>query len=738
MLSTHQIGDYALLLSLMRIKLDKEFQVAIELRKRLKRHKDWAIYYSCYGNFDLLEMLMLDSHEEIYNIPLNNNITYCDFELYYSWEGISKPVHQWACGYKTLIVSLFSIEPKLQQLFSFDVEKLLIKYINDNYGDEVNMFLGMGHGDVLLLLRGNGFDQTLSIISTLRRELTIEKLFKGNPEIECDPKVPALICSTSFPAISHPRFREEDNYSDLEGNIFPIINIDCSPGYETFVSSQKPLTPKLKRDIYGRYDVSLVWGKPVPLSTFAKELTDFRKNIADIDGIRSTSSILIGLNDLPPLKETAPPPVINDDLPDFLPKFDSLRKQFEMLKPEVKAQLHDFLGRFHNYLGRRESSHYFHDMKGIYITIKMVLDELYSASEEKKPRLNMYLSQLLDLANHGLYQRYSHLESHYELRTTVPFPFLCDINAYVGAASYIPCFILEGVFNVKPSVENWPGFVLFGQSYSFQCLAGYILSFPASALHHPIEDWWVISHEVIHVIYRLAKFNEQVIAKDTELKKHCEKLSEETGFGFWIDVEEIYANWFDYRYIFCHNKDIYFSSIWKSWLRWYRVWTYKTQYLFRSLATFVSDDLIKFYKVRNIDGYNKTLVYLRTKFNEMTLLIGKYENRFTHYLSDISEKDILNICKAVAMVESYLNFLENSFDPATFERLNPDYPIEAMMQHITALEQGIIVIDGIPNPIKLLHEIRLKYLSAGKAIPLKTSAAIVLSLWNGYIKNYQR
>lgn len=366
----------------------------------------------------------------------------------------------------------------------------------------------------------------------------------------------------------------------------------------------------------------------MPLSKFAKELTDFRKNIENIDGIRSTSTILMGLNDLPLIDNVTPPPVTDDFLPDFLSKFDSsLQRQSNLLKPDVKAQLYDFLGRFHNHLGRRESSYYFHDMQGIYHTIKWTIEELSTATEEKRPRLNMHLSEILDLANHGLYQRYSHLESHYELRTTVPFPFLCDINAYIGAASYLPCFIFEKFFNNQPTVDIWPGFVLFGQSYSFQCLPGAILSYPASALQRPVDDWWVISHEVVHAIYRLIKFNEQVIAEDGELKEYCDKLSEETGLGFWIDIEEIYANWFDYRYIFCREKNLYFPTIWRSWLRWYRVWTYKTQYLFRSLATFVSDELHVFHEIRTKSGYPATLKYLEEKLEEMISLINKSEEK---------------------------------------------------------------------------------------------------------------
>ena len=203
--------------------------------------------------------------------------------------------------------------------------------------------------------------------------------------------------------------------------------------------------------------------------------------------------------------------------------------------------------------------------------------------------------------------------------------------------------------------------------------------------------------------------------------------------------KKIYANWFDYRYIFCREKNLYFPTIWRSWLRWYRVWTYKTQYLFRSLATFVSDELHVFHEIRTKSGYPATLKYLEEKLEEMISLINKSEERFSQYLSNVSPKDKLNICKAVSKTEGFLNFLERKcFDAQVYDRMNPDYPEDVLSEHINFLNQGIIVTDNIPNPFKLLHSIRLKYMSLSKEVPLKTSAAVILSLWNAYVKKYNR
>jgi hypothetical protein len=403
MASLHQIGDQALLVSLMHVKLGREFSVADRLRQRLGASKDKALYYSCYGTFDLIEMLMIDSYPMIHNVPMDTDITYCDYSLFYSWESISKPIHEWARDAKTVVLALLSIQPKIEEYFTFEVEQLIIEHIKTTLNDDANIFIGMGYADMLFLLKANGFDQILPKISKLRRELTVGDLFKETP-LPCDPKVPIFICSTTFSAIAHPRLAGKQEYDDLEGKIFPVVNIDCSPGYEKFVAKAKPLSCNAARDIYGKYDVSLIWQEQVDLSTFARELTDFRNEISNFDGIRSTSTTLIGFNDLSPHEpgSISPPPYVEDFSPAVIPGLEYLIEQGKKLNPEESAKLYDFLGRFNTYLGRRESYLYFRDMEGIHRSIKWVLDQLSIGEKEKTYRLHTYLSQIIDLANHGI------------------------------------------------------------------------------------------------------------------------------------------------------------------------------------------------------------------------------------------------------------------------------------------------------------------------------------------------
>jgi hypothetical protein len=106
-----------------------------------------------------------------------------------------------------------------------------------------------------------------------------------------------------------------------------------------------------------------------------------------------------------------------------------------------------------------------------------------------------------------------------------------------------------------------------------------------------------------------------------------------------------------------------------------------------------------------------------------------------HFLGNVNLDDYVMICKAIIRIEHLLNFLQNEyFDNRIFNRLNPDYPGDMLQSHLNALNNGVIVIDNIPNPCKLLHSIMRNYWN--KPVPIKLSAALILTLWYAYIKNY--
>ena len=73
MLKNLRIGQSALLVSFIRTKMGKEFDVAGRLWERFSGKQQLGSYYTCYGQYDLLEFLMVDSYEAMYNVPFDKD-----------------------------------------------------------------------------------------------------------------------------------------------------------------------------------------------------------------------------------------------------------------------------------------------------------------------------------------------------------------------------------------------------------------------------------------------------------------------------------------------------------------------------------------------------------------------------------------------------------------------------------------------------------------------------------------
>lgn len=725
-----QIGQRALLISFMRVNIGKEFEVARRLSRRLPQKSELQSYYTCYGQYDLIEFQLIDSNDALNNVPFDKDIIDCEISLFYSWEGISQNIKDWAKGFPALVMVLLKIQPPLEEKLTFNVESDVLNYINKIFSPDANLFAGMGRSEILLLLRGTSFENLLPKISALRQQTTIAQVMRNHSKIKCDKNLPIFIDSTTFPLIAHPALQGDKNYNALEGTVLPVVNVMCHPGFEKVVSQKR--LPSCSRifNHYGNYDVTMTWDKPVLLSIFAKELTDFR--FESKEGIRSTGTIFLDAN-LKPDNGTSTVPLLNNasEFDRHIKKIIKKSEKSKKIDPMVRSRLREFYGRFNSYLMQQESKTSFRDMRGITFAINANLDKLNKSSHSQYYSLNNEVSEIIDLCNNALYQRYAGLETHFETCKHLPFPFLRGISGLISAATCVPFYIFKEIFPKNKIYDAWPGFVVFGLSYSYQLLCGRILSYPASSLYKPVEDWWGITHEVAHAIYHASDFY-------SSLPRDVKKYLEDTALNkpsISIEIEEIYANWFDFRYFFKSDKSFYFPTIWKSWLRWERVWRHKEQYVFRSFVIFTMTNRDKLLEIRNKKGFKYTTEsYLRSQYNEMKKLILTKVRDFDDFEKTISRDEIGVIIDIVYRLQPLYDYLQNKhFNEKDYKRVNPSYPISLLRKHIRYLEKGIIVTDNIPNPVELLHELYKKYPGSDTEVPVRTTAAVILTLWFKYM-----
>lgn len=732
-----QMANHALFISFFRTKMGKEFDIANRLKKRFTQGILSPSYYTCYGQYDLIELMTIDSYEAIQKAPFDEDIIDCEFSLFYSWENFSYQIYEWAKGSPVLVLVLLKIQPALEKSLSTNIESYFVTFIKKTFADNANIFGGMGRNEFLLILRGKSFEKLLPTVSQVRQQLTLSKIMGSLHPIPADQDMPLFISSTTFPAVGHPYLYNKGQYNFLEGRILPRVYIVCHPGYEQVIDKNKPPSCTGSYNIYGKNDVLLTWNNPVAFAQFAEELSNFRNTISEIEGIKSTETTLLGIEEISNEKSYAIAPSIKRSPPNLLPRTQDILDKSIFMDSLCRAKLLEFLGRLNSCYTKPESKESFRDMIGIHHSILWGLDNLQNANVPYTHYLNTYLSELIDLCNNALYQRYAGLDTRFETSKHHPFPFLKGIDGYIAAATCIPCFIFKAILPDKPIHDIWPGFVVFGMSYSYQYLTGRILSYPASSLQRPIEDWWGITHEVAHAIYWIFEFYKKDLPP--KIGEYFEKIptTTPTSILLSIEIEEIYANWFDFKYIFGGDKKRYFTIIWKSWLRWNRVWRFREEYLLRSLMIFLTTDLKGLFEARNA-GYPETEKYLTAKFEEMIFSIKSKVSGFDRFVAEADLQSIVGASKFIDKLEPFLNFLEDQyFEKEIYSRLHPPYPESTLADHIKCLESGLIINDNIPSPIKLLHRLYDLYPAMNKSVPIQTTAAVISTLMLKYVRDYR-
>ena len=556
-------------------------------------------------------------------------------------------------------------------------------------------------------------------------KLAQEGFYNGNSGLSR----PIFICTTSFPTVKHPHLQMNHSFEGLIGEIEPQIYIDCRPGLEDRIAKCRP-SGAIVSNIYGKYDIAVNWPEPVKMSWFAEELTKFRQNIGGENGVRSTCTYFKSAR-------TSEKNIDNDDLPiksEIGDEWSRIRSEIiersQILEGMERGKLLDFLNRLNSYLSRKETNWYFRDMKPIGMHILAELTRLadpgIEPSEDLRRKANV--SRILDIANHAAYQRYSGLDTHFDFHTGAPYPFLCDINGYISAAESIPNFLYTAYFGDKEEESLWPGFVLFGQSYSPEFLPGHTLSLPAMALLHPIKDWWSLTHEIGHCFYHLLDFWKKI--PENNFGERIREKANDPRKIILVDIEEIFVHWFDYQYVFGGRADLYFPMIWWSWLRWRRPRAYPSQYVIRSFAAYMTGHLKELLEPQT-QGREETLKVLRNKLEEMNTLIIQKVPEYKTLLSRVDETE--GIINAIVRLSDLLVYLQKKcFNKDFNQRINEAYPQAMLDRHVESIEKGNVINEPIPNPIKLLHRLHDKFGIGAPNVPIRATGAIVLSLWNYY------
>ena len=242
-------------------------------------------------------------------------------------------------------------------------------------------------------------------------------------------------------------------------------------------------------------------------------------------------------------------------------------------------------------------------------------------------------------------------------------------------------------------------------------------------LIRPVTEWWKITHEIAHVVYDLLYPPE---ALEESIYAYIEQVYEGSQASAERVINEIFANWFDWKYIFRQETQVFLTSIWSSWLTFSFVWEQQKQYLVRSFAIYVCRNYADLNAAAQAGRRaDHLLPFLREEWKGFSEILNKIDKGH-QFLGGLSESFVNDVIFQVASLVPLLQFFQERYEAIAGlrgleERLNPPYP--NLAAHLDCLMRGEVITDEILNPCRLQLEL-LKRATDQKP-PLATEIAYI-------------
>jgi hypothetical protein len=713
-----ELADWGVELAFFRTKVGKEFEVAGRVRTL---SSPAPIFFGTYGYFDLLAIKCLDRLSLPSLVPADADVLEsAPFRFFAERSNGRDQFTAQVVSWPAAIAVFLKINPAVFQADPVETRWKTVAFLRQYFGS-LHVFFGLGYSEILVLVGGDNLPKLLETVTELR---------KSRPNGDSiSATAPFFSKTTTFPLVSYQNVHLSGKYSVLKGTVHPAVTITCDPLAESAILSSLPKNV-IVHNIYGDTDLIVYWGDAgVEFGDFAGWVSELRSRCATSDVIFKTTSYLETpreagdgvITQLPARREIDP----------IQPSLFPLLEQLEPLA--LRASVADLVLRLSACLRDPLIEADYRDMRATFPYLEEIVRliiEHKNGVEVMKAQFT--LAQIADLGRSAINQRYAGLETHPETLAYSQSPILCDIRTVIFAASALPLFILDNLIEDEGAPEIWAGYVLFGSTYSPLQYHQDILALPATSIYHPMRDWWKITHEVAHAAFSILDPNK--IVEPTLLNSLIKWYDGSTTSADRV-VSELFANFFDWKYIFHQQTDYFLLSIWAAWIKLPFVWEQKHQYLVRSFAIFMCDRLEEFATVAAAGRRNQTLeTFLKNSFDDFRKVILPID-RAAEYFADLTPSILSDIYEQIIHLAGLLHFFHSNLEEAAgvsglASRLRPTYT--QVQAHAKAIIDGKIVSQGLINPCQLHHEI-LRTLGTRPA-PLAAEVAYILSLENWVIQ----
>jgi hypothetical protein len=707
-----QIADWGVEISFVSTAIGKELSVAADLLGQPAVES--CHYYRTYGYFDLAAVRIIERLDTPYLVLLHRHITEsAPFRFFAEGGGSREHFEQILDKWNAAIAVVVKIQAWSDPP-NGDERGIVAERIRECFQDAF-VFFGLGFSELLLMCGGDNIAELLTRVLHLRG-LTAPT-----------SSTPLLSKTTTFPFISYSLLKDE-KYEGLIGEVEPVISVSCLPSAERVIAGDVNAKGIIAKNVYGKNDLLLAWPRRISVAELTRFVSELREKWGDRGAIRKTTTYLETAIDadsgstIPPAGQSV----------EFLSTSEEneLFAKLRCVEPHsLRGGLSDLILRLTTCLRDPQLAPYYQDMVNTVEYVQNILDAVASADRLAAKEAQAAAARVATIARAAINQRYAALELHPETLAHSHSPLLCDIRTLVAAATCLPHFIFDNLIPNKRAIETWAGFVLFGGAYSPQWYDQHVLALPPASLLRPITEWWKLTHEAAHGIYYILSVSERL---DPVIFDYIKSADVNSDLSANHIIGEQFANWFDWRYVFRRDTSLYLRLVWSSWIEIPLVWQSKSQYLARSFAVLICEDLSSLAAAAAQPREVGVMPLLKTRWARFEQATKSVE-RMDEFLKALSPEERDDVFEMVCNLLSLLRWFESRFERACGvagleQRLSPTY--ETVEHHVTQLRQGRVVLEGIKDPIRL-HLNLIGDSSLGSPT-LATEVAYIYSLQNCY------
>lgn len=754
---------------LIRSKVGSEEYLVHDLNEKNPR----SLYFKVLGNFDILEIALLDSLDEATHVHSDERILAINSFPCFCLKTLEQ--HFANAIATSNVASLILIKLQDHVFLKSGMKGLLevAKKLHSGVGDHKPFpLINMGYFEIVLWFPTSDFNSIFNYIDQVRRLLISEVIdnfhsaYRGNS---------LLLESITLPCISYKNIILPKNWDLLKEKITPFLKIKCAPGHEGAIAKKIPTECY---HLLGADDLLCRWQRPIEFGEFLKFILEFRKNMPEFT-LTDTITRLYHFKEITSFKEETPiPPSIDPPARGLFDALDKMAKE-DGVNKFIMGEIINIVSLINIHIGNRTLGKSFFELTYSILEYLNGLLIRYHIAIKNKERDNISILEalLLSYANcirSSISQQFSNkgYSDYYDVGSHPTFA--CSLARIIKAISILPEQLFGIISKSKPpekfnelsqkeisedrksrsSIEYhrpWVGFLFLDLKEGYSIFQqGELFTVPYKDIFS-FSNWITLSHEVSHGYYVRIQFEEIETDYLTNiLPKKIENLPTEIKefYDLWrIDtIFELFAHWFDYRHFFDSDFDFYIWSIWKTYLEVPRVYKNKLEYWARSLFVKIASHWNELEPQLNaIYDESKNPVDMATRISGIFLkeleamhsvLASKFSGSFG--MLTLDGKDMEQVARMLLPYYDLCRLFEKNYvNNDIISGTNRKY--SGLANHIKAILNGKIITTKIPNPFLLLREIHRGVYEGKYSDHFKDEAALALifSFWEASRK-YKR